>query len=882
MATVKTNVIQIDTAPAAKSVKDLRSELKALKDQMAGMEEGSDSFLKAANKAGELKHQMDAINQSVRGASADFGDMLGNASKVSAALVGGFQAAKAALSMFGVESEEVTKSIKTMQNLMAMTQGLSAFDEGIKSLNKLRNSIQGTTVVAKAFRAVLQPKALLAVAVAIGAITLAYKALTKQSREAAEMQKTFNSINEKGIENSKNEITKIQMLATVARDETQSLNNRKAAIEQLNKIVPTYNGQLDETTGKYVENKEALDNYIQSLLNQATAEAAMAEIQDKAAEVAKLRLKYQSEYTKEQEKQYRAIVKNSGQAYADLWYPNGASDVKVYTGNHRFQGMLNDIAKGESEISAIYKKYSGLISQNFFDTEVKNQKNLTEVKKLEYDKDLDALEHMYDQGLITADEYYEKLKKLAKESPNLLNASDASGFTDKTIQKQFKELNDQLKDGSITAKQYVEQFEEISKRSAKATEDYYEILYKRFTNYQRDFNIVLNRFNDARKRNAGIAIKDLVSGLAHDSELAIRGILSQLGTDVDSAAILNIIENQLNSVDHEVTNILMKMSTLNKDIVDTKHKADELIKDLTTPKEIKESESEYNKLFKLLNQYYMEGYITLDQFSAALDGLNKKTIESIKEVIVEEEELGEDTDDTLINRIRTTIDAYTQVRLTQVEIFEQTEEDLNRAYSLGLINYEQYLTAMENLTDEKNAVIIANSVDITREWGAAMSSVGDAITATVEARRFQLEQEGKFSEQEKKNYASSLEVAKKFNIAGVVISTLAGIANATASIWSPNNAYLTVWGQIAMQAAITTEMLATMAAQIAQIKQQSGSSLGSVSSAATSSLIAPVAYTNSVQGASERNARDTRVYVTEHDITDTQRRVQVAQSEARF
>ena len=56
-STVK--VVEIDTNPAVKSIKDLRKELMEYKNQMANLEEGSDAFLEIANKAGEVKHQID-------------------------------------------------------------------------------------------------------------------------------------------------------------------------------------------------------------------------------------------------------------------------------------------------------------------------------------------------------------------------------------------------------------------------------------------------------------------------------------------------------------------------------------------------------------------------------------------------------------------------------------------------------------------------------------------------------------------------------------------------------------------------------------------------------------------------------------------------------
>jgi len=147
MAKETIKVLQIDTDPAVKSLKDLRNELKGFKDQMANLEEGSDAFLEIAKQAGEVKHQIDEINESVKGASADFGDMVGNISNVAAGITGAFQAVAGGLQAMGVESEAIDEAIVKMQGLMAVTQGLSAIDDGIKSFAKLGKAVEtaGTT-----------------------------------------------------------------------------------------------------------------------------------------------------------------------------------------------------------------------------------------------------------------------------------------------------------------------------------------------------------------------------------------------------------------------------------------------------------------------------------------------------------------------------------------------------------------------------------------------------------------------------------------------------------------------------------------------------------------------------------------------------------------
>jgi hypothetical protein len=167
-------VVEIDTNPAVKSLKDLRKELLEYKNQMANLEEGSDAFLEIANKAGEVKHQIDEINESIKGASADFGDMVGNVTNVAACITGAFQAVAGGLQAIGVESEAIDKTIVKMQGLMAVTQGLSAIDDGIKSFDKLSTAIKGSSTAMKAFKIISNPVVLAGVAAVVVTIGAAW------------------------------------------------------------------------------------------------------------------------------------------------------------------------------------------------------------------------------------------------------------------------------------------------------------------------------------------------------------------------------------------------------------------------------------------------------------------------------------------------------------------------------------------------------------------------------------------------------------------------------------------------------------------------------------------------------------------------------------
>ena len=138
---VKKKVVEIDTQQATTSVKDLRQQLKALKDQMLSAEEGTKEYNDALQQAANIQHTLKEQMEQVNASAMDFGQIAQNATKVVGGMVAGFQAAKATMNLFGVENEAVLKSLEKMQNLMAITQAIPAIDDGIKAFDRLSDRI---------------------------------------------------------------------------------------------------------------------------------------------------------------------------------------------------------------------------------------------------------------------------------------------------------------------------------------------------------------------------------------------------------------------------------------------------------------------------------------------------------------------------------------------------------------------------------------------------------------------------------------------------------------------------------------------------------------------------------------------------------------------
>lgn len=97
-----------------------------------------------------------------------------------------------------------------------------------------------------------------------------YKSLNKVSLA----EKTLNDIKLDAQQRLVDEKSKIESLIRVANNETQAMENRIKAVNKLNEIIPNYNAQIDETTGKYNASTTALNEYTKALMRRYEVEGA--------------------------------------------------------------------------------------------------------------------------------------------------------------------------------------------------------------------------------------------------------------------------------------------------------------------------------------------------------------------------------------------------------------------------------------------------------------------------------------------------------------------------------------------------------------------------------------------------------------------------------
>lgn len=207
---------------------------------------------------------------------------------------------------------------------------------------------------AKKLWAILAAHPYLAVAAAVTTLVAVIVDLSRKTDSAAKAQEALNDIQREAQKEIVEEQLKLENLRKAAMNETNSLKDRYAAIAELNRIVPNYNASIDKTTGKYKENKRALDDYIKSLVHLYEVQGAKKKIQQLAEEKAELTIK---------EKQARENYENAKKAgpgynYTTSWGMTG-NTTQDSTDKYRreLQDLIDKIKETDSLITAITDVY---------------------------------------------------------------------------------------------------------------------------------------------------------------------------------------------------------------------------------------------------------------------------------------------------------------------------------------------------------------------------------------------------------------------------------------------------------------------------------------------------------------------------------------------
>lgn len=249
---------------------------------------------------------------------------------------------------------------------------------------------------------------------------------------------------------------------------------------------------------------------------------------------------------------------------------------------------------------------------------------------------------------------------------------------------------------------------------------------------------------------------------------------------------------------------------------------------------------------KLLEQKYQEEVTAINEKYKQPEE-EKSAFSVIKEGLAETQEL--------LSNFDTPFSEATNSILSEISVLTVGFDDLKKKIDDGKVTWGDY-------------AVVA---------GASISSVGNMI--------------GALAEMQDTSTKEGFEKQKKMQIAAATMNMLGGLVSTWASAMNPANAFMTIWGQIAMGAAQSAAILGLGIANIQKIKQanfNSNSVAGSTSVSAPSLNVASAAdIANSSintreiisNSEAESSLSATKVYVTESDIASTTKKVQTVESE---
>lgn len=439
-----TAAIEIEVVPkgnAESTVKSFKTQLKEAKIEaqqlVATFGEFSNEALAGQQKVADLSDKMEDFNDRVKALNPD---KFAKVQTVVNGVASGFSAAQGAMALFGSESEDLQKTLVKVQGAMALAQGLEGLGKVQQQFTALYTTISGPVIAAfgRLRLAIGSAFAVTGVAAAITAVVLLYQKFTEHSEKLAkerekQQQSTQNiiNINEESLKIQEEEIKSIGKLLLITDLENVSKEDKKKAIQEIQKVYPDYlkNQDLDKISTDQI--KQANNELIVTIGKRAKAQAALQELNKLYTKQVELELQLQGDGNDLLAK--RIELTNKGFT-PDQVEKQIQSEINLKNAvDEKIKSELKEIKVQEDKIKNYINE--GDLSKFLTETQIKNtdkkdkKEDDSAQKKLERDAKLAALNNeTIAQRVAAADKEFATTVKQLKEQ----------GFT----QVQINQLRD--------------------------------------------------------------------------------------------------------------------------------------------------------------------------------------------------------------------------------------------------------------------------------------------------------------------------------------------------------------------------------------------------------------------------------------------------------
>jgi hypothetical protein len=425
---------EVKVGSSVGSVKSLKAELRAITNELGQLEVGSEAFVKAAQKAGELQDRIGDVKNTVAAFNpeAKF-QALAGAVGIAA---NGFSAMQGAMSLMGAESEDLNKIIAQTQGAIALATGLNGL-LGMKDafvLLKLQavtsfTAIKGAAVTTfTTIKGAILATGIGALVVALGLVINEILKYNEAIDDEVSKQKKLNDELEKSRE----------LMEKVANESEKTRNAKKGGLDDLKR-------EKDLLVAKGATEKEIFDKSQQilqkELSNLKTKKYSglevSKEIADKENEIKVNQLAFDKKI--EDKKKENADKKKEENKRNDEYQKQRAKDiVKVEEGNLEAQKSIDEIAafnleedkkqKEEDDKKEKERKKSQLIfRQEQAAQELEDLKGIAKDQTLTAEERYAAIDALNKKGVISEKEASDAKIAIAKAEKDARNAALAEG-----------------------------------------------------------------------------------------------------------------------------------------------------------------------------------------------------------------------------------------------------------------------------------------------------------------------------------------------------------------------------------------------------------------------------------------------------------------------
>lgn len=899
---IKSNIPQVDT-----EVKSYRKQIRELKKQLDTLDQSSQEYTetlaKLAQTTADYKDELMYINNAV----GDFDGVLTNLTKIGADVAAGFNVATAAQALFGSNSEALEKTMVKFQAALAMLAGLKGLQGLSKDLKSVTISIKAMTTgfkgaggAAGVFKASLKGIKTAIAETGIGLLVIAVAALITNWKSIAKLfgYTTPEEKAEASIKSLNDELDRLNGNLNTASDEalvkyTQALKDANGDAEAIAKATADYNKEISDEKYKYLtDSVAAREKTITDLEEQYAAarrKKAKADIKEK---LDKEKKGYQESISNLHQFENQRAKEEADADVARTKAAQDESDKRVKAAQDAAKAKVEaDIKERESinKTTDAYKKSTEQIIANY-NAQIKlieginaKQINTTPLdflkSKFELSKNTAlALKSVYEEENKASEEHIASLKKERDENQAMADSYNYLSVAKETYLKNVKDINEKLD----TEQKIKEKRDAVHKQAIqKLYENGYPVdsdtLEKSYTKFNETLEQIKNLYE------AGIydesTVHDTVSALRRDFEAeidtavdalkdlseeqreALKVVFKSLGVDMDDF---------INSIDEK--NILNKIDKISAEVEKKLFdKTDEIQAKVWERFKKKQAEDKENWVDTIdvkanfgegildflqsyvqpvVHQTYQQMYQEEQKHADAIYELNKAQLQAIVD--------GADE--------KLKVEGLTAEQITEIER-EKTDAQI-QLQDLEVQHYEDAVNRKNEL-DAKRQEIMKRSMQVA---STMFSSLADLSQQNAnDETKSQASREKSFKKYKKLKKASA--IIDTFQAANEAYASMASIPYIGPALGAAAAAAAIIAG-IANVKAIDQEKFSGSSASSSSTPDVNASLMNGD---ANSSLLSDESNydINSVQP-------ETKVYVTESDITGTQNNVETKVRESTF